>query len=337
VTFGAAFVVSMVTLGLLSYLPIPYVLEGPGPTVDVLGSTDGHELIQVPGEPSHPVTGALLLTTVVAHGSDLGSLSAWQLITGYFNASEALLPYDVVYPRDSTAEERQALSEQQMLSSQETATAAALQHLGMDIGVVVEETRSESAKEVFQVGDRFVTVGGAPIHSFADLQQTMADVEPGAVVDVVVLRAGVERTLSAATTTGDSGEAVFGLGVGLDFPVDVEFGVDDIGGPSAGAMFALGIIDKLGPTDLAAGHVIAGTGTVEQTGAIGAIGGIEQKMIAARRDGAEVFLAPADNCAEVVGHEPAGLLIVKVATLDDAVAALAEIAAGDADRTPRCG
>jgi PDZ domain-containing protein len=321
-------------------LPVPYILETPGPTVDTLGEQDGKELIQVPDEPTHPITGELRLTTVGAFGSDPGSLSVFQLVKGSFDPDDALLPYYLLYPPDSTAEERAAQSEQQMESSQRTATAAALGHLGMEVGIVVDQPVTDAAKAVFKTGDRLVAVAGQPVKGDADIKAALAEVAPGAEVEVTVERDGGERIVAVATAAADSGEeALLGVTVDFDFPIEVKFGVADIGGPSAGSMFALGIIDKLGPDDLAAGRVIAGTGTVDASGRIGAIGGVEQKMIAAKRDGAEVFLAPADNCAEVVGHEPAGLRVVKVATLDDAVRALAALAAADGDpaEAPGCG
>jgi len=104
--------------------------------------------------------------------------------------------------------------------------------------------------------------------------------------------------------------------------------VGDIGGPSAGMMFALGIIDKLTPLNLTGGKVIAGTGEITDGGQVEAIGGIQQKMVAARDAGATIFLAPASNCSDVDGAVPAGLRIVKVSTLTQAVDDLEAIKAG---------
>jgi PDZ domain-containing protein len=339
-TLALASAVTVAALSALATLPVPYILETPGPTVDTLGEQDGKELIQVPDEPSHPITGELRLTTVGAFGSDPGSLSLVQLLKGYFDPDDALLPYDLLYPPDSTAEQRAAQSEEQMASSQMTATAAALGHLGLPVGIVVEAPLSDPAKAVFRKDDRLVAVAGRPISGDGDVKAALAEVEPGEEVAVTVERDGVQRQLSVVTVSqDDGGPALLGVTITFDFPIEVKFGVAEIGGPSAGSMFALGIIDKLGPADLAAGRVVAGTGTVDPAGQIGAIGGIEQKMIAAKRDGAEIFLAPAANCAEVVGHEPPGLRVVKVATLDDAVRALAAIGSGQGETAaaPACG
>ena len=109
----------------------------------------------------------------------------------------------------------------------------------------------------------------------------------------------------------------------------VKFDVADVGGPSGGMMFALGIYDKLTPGQLTGGHDIAGTGTIDGAGVVGPIGGIQQKMFGAKNAGAKFFLAPAENCSEVVGHIPAGLRVFKVTNFKDALTAVEEIGAGD--------
>jgi PDZ domain-containing protein len=112
------------------------------------------------------------------------------------------------------------------------------------------------------------------------------------------------------------------------FPFSVKFSVGDIGGPSAGMMFALGIIDKLTSDNLTGGKFIAGTGEITSTGQVVPIGGIQQKMVGARDAGATVFLAPAGNCSDVRGAIPSGLRVVKVATLSQAMTDLEELKAG---------
>jgi PDZ domain-containing protein len=328
--------VTVVSGAVMFALPVPYILETPGPTFDTLGSQEGKELIQVEAEPNHELTGQLRLTTVGAIGADPGSLSLFEMVEGYFDPDYALVPYDLIYPRHSSSEEREAQSAAEMTSSQDSATAAALEYLGMNVGVEIAEPQSDSAKAVFQSGDELTSIDGQPIDGFVSLKALMDQVPAGGEVEVGIVRSGDARTVRVETISGDQAGALLGVLVKFKFPVKVEFGIEDIGGPSAGSMFALGIIDKLGPDDLAGGHVVAGTGTVDADGTIGAIGGIRQKMIAAKRDGAEVFLAPADNCAEVAGHEPPGLRAVKVASLDDAVSALAALRSGDEVSLPRC-
>jgi PDZ domain-containing protein len=142
-----------------------------------------------------------------------------------------------------------------------------------------------------------------------------------------------------ATPVDLEGAVVLGINVQSDyeFPFDVEIQLDKVGGPSAGMMFALGIIDKLTPGSIQGGEDVAGTGTINQAGTVGPIGGIRQKLFGAERAGAEWFLAPADNCAEVAGHVPDGLTVVAVETLDDALTALETIRTGtDTDTLPGC-
>ena len=110
----------------------------------------------------------------------------------------------------------------------------------------------------------------------------------------------------------------------------------DVGGPSAGLMYTLGVIDMLTPQQETGGLTIAGTGTMESDGTVGAIGGIRQKMIGAKHDGATWFLAPASNCDEVAGHVPAGMRDVAVSTLDEAYQALVAIGEGRTDRLQLC-
>ena len=110
--------------------------------------------------------------------------------------------------------------------------------------------------------------------------------------------------------------------------VKIKLHIDDIGGPSAGMMYALGILSKITNSDLAGGRTIAGTGTIDNSGKVGPIGGIRLKMISAKRDGASWFLAPDSNCNEVVGNIPQGLKVVSVKTLDDAYKALEKIKSG---------
>lgn len=118
--------------------------------------------------------------------------------------------------------------------------------------------------------------------------------------------------------------------------VDVDMHVEGIGGPSAGMMYALGLIDKLTAENESGGQTIAGTGTIDADGTVGAIGGIRLKMSGARRDGATWFLAPEENCDEVVGHVPEGLRDVRVSTLSEAYDALVAIGKGEGDGLPHC-
>jgi Lon-like protease len=141
-----------------------------------------------------------------------------------------------------------------------------------------------------------------------------------------VLRKGQTLTIPVASKSS-GGTAVVGVQVQeqYKFPFNVRITVGDIGGPSAGMMFALGIIDLLTPDNLTNGKFIAGTGEITAAGQVGPIGGIQQKMVGARNAGATYFLAPAGNCSDVRGAIPAGLHVVKVSNLSQAVTDLEAI------------
>ena len=121
---------------------------------------------------------------------------------------------------------------------------------------------------------------------------------------------------------------------GYTSPVTVTVNVQDVGGPSAGLMLTLGIIDQLTPVQENAGAHVAGTGTIDVDGTVGPIGGIRQKLAGARAAGATVFLVPADNCAEALLQVPDGLRLVKVTDVDDALSGMASAVAGRA--APTC-
>jgi PDZ domain-containing protein len=152
-----------------------------------------------------------------------------------------------------------------------------------------------------------------------------------------VRRAGAEKVLKVRTIDAE-GKAVVGILLRTEFvfPTKVSINAGDVGGPSAGMMFSLAIYDKLTPGSLTGGLNIAGTGTINSAGAVGPIGGIQQKLVGAKRGGAVWFLAPADNCNEVVGHVPEGLKVVKVATFTQARDAVMAIAAKNTKSLPTC-
>jgi len=135
-----------------------------------------------------------------------------------------------------------------------------------------------------------------------------------------------QRNAEAFTASQRNAETVARRELGR--PFQASFGQEDIGGPSAGLMFTLGLIDRLTPADLTGGKVIAGTGTMTESGAVGGISGIPQKLLGAKAAGAQIFLVPEANCAEAVRNAVPGLPTARVATVDDALAALKTFAEG---------
>jgi Lon-like protease len=186
-------------------------------------------------------------------------------------------------------------------------------------------------------GDEIVTVDGADVSGSQAIREAIGKHEPGDTVRLGLRRDGKDIEVAAKTRNSD-GRTTVGVFLGLkfDFPIKVKINAGNVGGPSAGTMFALGVYDTLTPGALTGGEKIAGTGTINTGGEVGGIGGIRQKLVGARDGGAEWFLAPAANCDEVVGHVPDGIRVVRVATFDEARRAVEAIADYKTDALPTC-
>ena len=341
ITASAATVLTSLLVAVAAVLPTPYAISSPGPTRDTLGEHDGTPLVQVEGTPTYPSTGELLLTTVSVAGGPGYPVSVGDVVSAWFSRERTVTPVELIYPRQESREDVDARNEAAMISSQENATVAALEELGYDVPTtleIVEAIEGTGAAGVVQPGDVVVGVGGEEVTSFSELSARLDVVEPGATVEVAVEREGERQTLDVTTVDDGRGRALLGVSIDpeFDLPVDVEISIENVGGPSAGTMFALAIIDRLTEADETGGETVAGTGTMDLTGTVGRIGGIRQKLVGARESGATWFLAPRGNCDEVVGYEPDGLRVVPVETLGDARAALEAIGAGDGDGLPTC-
>lgn len=338
---AGATVTTALLVAVAALLPTPYAVSSPGPTRDTLGEVRGEPLITVSGPDTYESTGELLLTTVSVAGGPGFPVGLPLLLRGWLDDSRAVRPVEEVFAPTDTEEQIEQRNQAAMVSSQENATVAALEELGYEVPtqlVVVDPVEGTGAVGVVQTDDVIVALDGVELGSFSQLTDQLAQTEPGSGVVLTVLRDGERVDLDLVT--GDSGQGRALLGVFIDpvfeLPFEVSIRIEDIGGPSAGMMFALGIIDHLTPEDETGGQVVAGTGTVDLSGAVGPIGGIRQKLFGAVRDGARWFLAPTDNCEEVVGNVPDGLRVVRVDTLAEARAAVEAIGAGTADDLPTC-
>ena len=325
----------------LGVTPSPYVIEQPGPVFDTLG-TSGEDvpLISIPDEPTYPTEGTLDMLTVSVVGNPQ-SLPTWiEVAAAWFDRTKAVVPVAQIFPPTSTVEERDEANQAEMTGSQQEAIAAALTELGYPIGqrVSVAQIPDDSpADGVLEPGDEILAVAGEPVADVPALRDAVQASGTQQPVTLTIERDGADQDVQVTPVEVD-GAAVIGIVAGavFDFPFEVDIRLDDVGGPSAGMMFALGIIDKLTEGALNGGESVAGTGTIDVAGEVGAIGGIRQKMFGAVDAGAQYFLAPADNCNEVVGHVPDGLSVFSVATLDDALAALRGIDSGDTAALPTC-
>jgi PDZ domain-containing protein len=331
----AAGAVLLLVFGVLgTALPVPYVAQVPGPTFNTLGELDGEPIIVIEGRDRNDVEGNLTLTTV---GVGRGGLSLVQAVRGWFDSEVSVVPEESVYPPDRTEEQTRQENRQAFLTSEQAAQTVALGRLGYPEKVVVQGLGEESPSEGrLEEGDAIEAVNGRPTPDAEALDAVLSAIDGGTEVTVDYTRLGEPGTTTIPTGTPDDGRgALLGISI-LDqpsAPFDVDIRIEDVGGPSAGLMLTLGILDLVGDDDLTGGAVIAGTGTVDVDGAVGPIGGIPLKMVAARDIGAELFLVPADNCAEAAAAPDPGFPLARVATLEDALEALADHRAGRAPAT----
>jgi PDZ domain-containing protein len=322
------------------FQPVPYAELSPGPTFNVLGtqdgSADGTPLITITGRQTYPTTGQLRMVTVGV-SEESYEMPLGEALVGWLDTDEAIVPKETIYPPGQTQQESDAENTQEMTDSQDSAVTAALAALnikptGSEV-VIASVTDGSPAAGKLQAGDVITAVDGTAIAGGQAGMDAVTGViqklPPGQQVTFEITRDGKKQTV-ATGTQNSGGKAAVGISIESEnvFPFTVDIQLNNVGGPSAGMMFALGIIDKLTPTDLTGGRIVAGTGTIDAKGNVGAIGGIQMKTIGARRAGATVFFSPAGNCAEAKANQPAGLELVKVATLQDALDALTDIRAG---------
>jgi PDZ domain-containing protein len=326
-------VVLLVLFGLLgTTLPVPYVAQVPGPTFNTLGEIEGEPIISVEGRERNEVEGNLNLTTV---GVSRGGLSLVQAVRGWFDDEVSVVPEESVYPPDQSEEDTRRANREAFLSSEQAAQTVALGRLGYPVKVVVQGLAEDSpSKGALEEGDALEAVDGVATPDADTLDGVLESIPGGSTVTVSYTRLGQPGT---ATVTTRPAEERAGSLLGITIleqpyaPFDIDIQVEDVGGPSAGLMLTLGILDLVGEDDLTGGAVVAGTGTIDAEGRVGPIGGIALKMVAARDIGAEMFLVPARNCAEAAAAPDPGFPLAKVATLDDALKALSDLEAG---RTP---
>jgi PDZ domain-containing protein len=327
---GAAVIVTLVAAVLL---PVPYVILGPGPTLNTLGrDSNGKPLITISGHRIYPASGHLNMVTVTYQGGPGNEFNVFTALRGWLNHSEAVVPESELFAPGQSQQQVQQADQAQMTGSQQTATAAALHQLGIaykSVAGVANTEKGMPAAGVLRAGDLITALDGQPVTGPTQLTSLIKAHTGSGALRLTIVRSGVTRQVQI-TPRLVNGRPVLGVIVQpqYQFPFSVQISIGSIGGPSAGMMFALGVIDKLTAMNLAGGRFIAGTGEISAGGAVTAIGGIQQKMVGARNAGATVFLAPAGNCADTKGAVPAGLRVVKVSTLSGAVSALQALKAG---------
>jgi PDZ domain-containing protein len=222
--------------------------------------------------------------------------------------------------------------------SKETAITLALRRLGYEVaatseGVLIADVdETAPAIDVLQPDDVITAVEGMIVSLPEDIGSALADYKPGDAITLDLKRNDENLTVQVELVARDDDPDAPMIGISVaaldprfefPFPIDIDPGL--IGGPSAGMMYTLAVMELLGPESLSSGHVIAGTGTIDVDGNVGGIGGVRQKVVAAEAAGAEVMLVPASNYDEALTAPRNGIELIPVATLDEVLEALADL------------
>lgn len=323
---------------------VPWVTYSPGPTLNVLGEYDGKTIIKVSGRKSYADDGSLQMVTVIPTGPD-EKLDMLEVLWAWVDPDVKVYP-NSIYDEDETNESVREESAAQMSSSQDFATAAALNALGIDFRtdlVVAEVAEDGAAAKILKKGDVIRAIDGYTDADPDVLVNRIREGTPGETITLTILRNGKQSDVRIKTrpAADDPTSARIGIAPGsrYAFPFDVDIQLSkNVGGPSAGMIFALALYDVLTPGSLTGGRAVAGTGEINAEGVVGPIGGIAQKLVGAQRDGAELFLVPEENCEEALRahYDPDKVRLVKIHTLDEAIDAVTDWRKDPGADLPRC-
>ncbi|MFI6561743.1 PDZ domain-containing protein [Streptomyces sp. NPDC050534] len=338
------------------FIPVPYSEMSPGPTVNTLGNHDGEPVLQISGRKTYPTSGNLNMTTVRVTSADY-RMNLVEAVYGWLAHDSKVVPHETLYPDGKTEEQSTQENAEEFSQSQESAKVAALKELHVPVKtwvIVSAVVKGSPAQGKLHAGDVVKAVDGTAVKQPDDVAKLVTKHKPGQDVVFTVVpakeQAAAEKQNKTATSTrkikittttsDDKGKkrAIVGISAGTDhtFPFSIDIKLADVGGPSAGLMFSLGLYDKLTPGSLTGGKFVAGTGTIDDDGKVGPIGGIQMKTVGARDKGAQYFLTPADNCSAAAKDTPGGLTLIKVNTIDDALGALKDLRAGKTSDLPKC-
>ncbi|MFG1948084.1 PDZ domain-containing protein [Nonomuraea sp. NPDC048826] len=330
----------VLALGIVgAVVDVPYVVLSPGPTENTIGEIDKQPVIKITGRQTYPTSGALRLVTVAYQGGPTSQIDLLTALRGWIDPTIAVVPQETIFAPDRSQKEVEEENTIEMTNSQDDATAAALNELKIPYETVITVASTMKGKPAdgkIQKGDRIISVDGKPVTKTDEVGEAVRARKPGDQVTFGVTRGGQELDVTLSTVAA-GGEPIVGINMqpGYKFPFEVDINVGEVGGPSAGLMFSLGIVDKLTEGQLTGGKQVAGTGTIKPDGKVGPIGGIAQKMVGARNAGATIFLTPANNCAEAMKAVPDGLRLVKAETLHGAKLALEALVSGKGE-VPAC-
>lgn len=306
---------------LIGWVPLPYYSLGPGPAREV------QPLIRVSGHQEFPSQGKLIMTTVRFH-----AVSALGVVVAWLDPHQSVVSQEVLYPPGETADQEAQRALSQMDQSKIDAAYVVLSRLANypkehGDGALIEGIYAGCPAEgKLFAGDTLQSIDGVSVHSQKEAGKALDALPLGDPITLEVRAAGEshEITLTRRQCAGSS-RPVLGVNLIDRFPFDVQISSGDVGGPSAGLMWALGLYDLLTPGDLTAGRTIAGTGEISVDGTVGPIGGIEDKIVAAERAGAGVFLVPSKNMAELKGVDTGDMKLISVSSFQQALDALASL------------
>jgi PDZ domain-containing protein len=292
---------------------------------------------------TYPTKGSLDFTTVSVTRAET-NVSLAEALDAYFADDTAVVPRSLVYRKGESATDAKAESQAQLTSSKDSSRVAGLRAAGYtvpELPTIDSVGADAAAKGKLRAGDQIRTVDGRSTPTAKDVVEAVGRVEPGDAVTIGFTRDRETKSVEIVTRPDPKDKEQPRIGVMLrsafDFPIEIINNVgEQIGGPSAGAMFVLAIYDRLTPGSLTGGREVAGTGEITPEGTIGPIGGIRQKIAGAADDGAKVFLVPAANCAEASDGNDHGMRLVKVSELDDAIEALEALAKNSKASVPTC-
>lgn len=312
---GALFAVGFLSIVAWN-IELPYLAYSAGPVSDAADSVVVDEI------DSFPPDGELLMLTVVTQ-----DVNVFEALIAGVDPTVDLVPKQAVRREGETDEEYRNRVLQQMDDSNFRSIAVALNYLGYDLvptEVVINDIVPEvPAEDVLELGDTVVAVNGMTIERLDDITTALEGYEVGDLIEMTVARgeAELELQVELAEREDDPGVPMIGIVPGEltqpPFPIEIQAG--DVGGPSAGMMHTIAIIDFLTEGELTRGKVIAGTGTIDLDGNVGNIGGIRQKVVAAEAAGADYILVPAGNYESALTAEHREIEIVSVGTIDEAI------------------
>ena len=310
----------------------PFVIDQPGPVFNVLDKTSGKQIITIQGHETYPVSGELDALTVEEVGNPNDEPTWAQVLLASLDPSKSVIPIAEAYPPGVSSTQVYAEDAAMMQASQQDAQAAALKFLGIKYQsrVYVDSMMTDSAAAgLIAPGDYIDSLDGVSMSNTDTLRAQIQNWDGVNPLKIGITHKGTSKVVEVSPKKV-SGRFYVGVYIGYKyvFPFKIDVSLGDVGGPSAGTMFALGIVDKLTPGALLAKNHVAGTGTIDPDGTVGPIGGIVQKMYAAKSSGATVFLAPSDNCSETVGKTPSGLKVFKIKQLKQAVEILTAMQTG---------